>query len=100
MALLEGAEYCMLLKALIKEITSFDIHLVCISDNKSLVDAMQSTSVIEDKRLYIDICALREITKVKLTSSKKQIADCLTKGTASSDNLKGILCGRDSIDID
>ena len=61
MALLEGAEYCMLLKALIKEITSFDIPLVCISDNKSLVDAMQSTSVIEDKHLCIDICALRQM---------------------------------------
>ena len=62
--LLEGGEYCMLLKALIKEITSFDIPLVCISDNKSLADAMQSTSVTEDKHLFIDICALRQMLEI------------------------------------
>ena len=36
MALLEGAEHAILVKALIREIMCIDLPLVCISDNKSL----------------------------------------------------------------
>ena len=63
MALLEGAEHAILIKALILEITSVDLPLICISDNKSLVTAVKSTKLIEDKRLFIDICALREMVQ-------------------------------------
>ena len=96
MALLEGAEYAMLMKVLIKEITRVDVPITCITDNKSLCEAVKGTSVIEDKRLYIDICSLRQMLVngeicVTLTSSKEQLADCLTKGTASSDNLLRVL---------
>lgn len=99
MALLEGAEHAILIKALILEITCIDLPLICISDNKSLVTAVKSTKVIEDKRLYIDICALRqmvqreEIAELHLTTSKEQLADCLTKGTASPDKLLQVLSG-------
>lgn len=103
MALLEGAEHAMLIRALIKEIFSVDIPIICISDNKSLVEAVKNTNVIEDKRLYIDICALREmvekgeIGELILTKSSDQIADCLTKGTASAENLLRILSGREQL---
>lgn len=61
-ALLEGAEYGML-KALNKKITSIDVPLVCITDNRSLFDAVNSTTIVKDKRIYIDICAPRQIIK-------------------------------------
>ena len=93
MALLEGAEHALLIKAIIYEISCVELPLVCLCDNKSLVTSVKSTKLIEDKRLYIDICALRqmlqkrEISELQLITSKEQLADCLTKGTASPDNL-------------
>ena len=51
MALTEGEEYAMLIKALIKELVSVDLSVTCVLDNKSLIEALQNTSVIEDKRL-------------------------------------------------
>ena len=96
---LEGAEHAILIKALIKEMLNISLPLICISDNKSLVSSVKSTKVIEDKRLYIDICALREmlqkgeIAELTLTTSKEQIADCLTKSTASPDALLAVLTG-------
>jgi len=101
MALLEGAEYVMLIKTIIKEITLIDLPIICISDNKSVVDAINSTSVLEDKRLYIDICALRqmierkELNRIILTTSQNQLADCLTKATASSQKLIQVLSGEE-----
>ena len=56
MAMLEGAEYAVLLKALITEIYALDdtqIPITCIIDNKSLSDAVSSAKIIEDKRIYI-----------------------------------------------
>jgi len=101
MALLEGAEYVMLIKTIIKEITLIDLPIICISDNKSVVDAINSTSVLEYKRLYIDICALRqmierkELNRIILTTSQNQLADCLTKATASSQKLIQVLSGEE-----
>jgi len=74
-----------------------DMPLICVSDNKSPVTAVKSTKSIEDKQLYIDVCTLRqmlqkgEISEIKLTTSKDQLADCLTKSTASPDNLLRVL---------
>ena len=102
MAMLESAEYAVLLKALITEIYALDdtqIPITCIIDNKSLSDAVVSTKIIEDKRLYVDICSLRdmlshkEINEVKWTTSDKQLADCLTKGTASPEHLMQVIAG-------
>jgi len=90
-ALLEGAEHAILAKALIKEVMCIDMPLICISD-KSLVTAVKSTKNIEGKRLHIvlyDKCCRKE--KFQRFSSKDQLADCLTKGTASPDNLLEVL---------
>ena len=52
------------------------------------------------------MCAIREmiekgeIESVRLTLSGDQLADCLTKSTASSEKLVRVLEGRESIDID
>ena len=102
MSMLEDAEYAVLLKALITEIYAPDdthIPTTCIIDSKSLIDAIASTKIIEDKHLYIDICSLRdmlshkEINEVKWTPSVKQLADFLTKGTASPEHLTQVIAG-------
>ena len=55
-----------LTKALIKELKSVDLTLTGVLDNNLLIEALQNTSFIEDKRLYTDICALRKVIGRKL----------------------------------
>ena len=68
-----------------------------ITDNKSLRDALQSKKVVSEKRLRIDIAALKEsidennITKITWVNAEKQLADCLTKEGASSYKLVDVL---------
>ena len=99
-SMLEGAEYAVLLKALI---TDTQIPITSITDNKSLSDAVAATKIIEDKRLYIYICSLcdmlshKEINEVKWTTYDKQLADCLTKGTASPEHLIWVIAGSEPL---
>ena len=58
------------------------IPVISIIDNSALHESLHCTHVIQDRRLYIDICSMRdtlsrnEISKVKLTSSQDQLTDC------------------------
>ena len=88
-----AVEYALLLKSLLIEVYKIDnthIPVTSIIDNSSLPESLYSTNVIDDKRLYIDICSMHdmlsrnEIPEVKLTLTQDQLADCLTKGTAKS----------------
>ena len=53
-------------------------------DNKSVVDAVHSTKLVEDKGLRLDVAALKqslkkqEISKVEWCPGEKQIANCMT----------------------
>ena len=58
-------------------------------DNKNLVNAVYSSTKVEDQRLRIDVCVLRdmlsngELSKICWIPTKYQIANCLTKTGAS-----------------
>ena len=102
LALQDGAEYAIFLKSILAEMYNLDhekIPVICITDNESLHSSIHSTTTVADKRLLIDICCLRgmltrkEVTEVQLTSSHHQLADCLTKSTASSDLLRRVIAG-------
>ena len=77
------------------------VNITLFTDNKSLYETVHSTKSIEDKRLKIDICILRqvlsngEIHSIEWVETKKQIADSLTKGGASTKKLLDILNGVD-----
>ena len=95
-----AAEYAFLLKSLLIEVCKIDnthIPVISIIGNSSLHESLYSTNVIDDKRLYIDICSMydmlsrNEISEVKLTSSQDQPADYLTKGTASTELLMQVM---------
>ena len=92
-----AVEYAFLLKSLLIEVYNTHIPVISITDNSSLHESLYSTNVIDDKRLYIDICSMRdmfsgnEISEVKLTSSQDQLADYLTKGTASTELLMQVM---------
>ena len=69
---------------------SNSIPIEIVTDNKSLQDALQSKKFVTEKRLRIDIAALKEslcrgdIRKITWVNAGKQLADCLTKEGASS----------------
>ena len=57
---------------------------------------MHSTKTLKEKRLKVDACVIREmlekkkeISSVNLCTSETQLADCLTKATASPSKTPG-----------
>ena len=64
--------------------------IVCIIDSHSLLDALKSTKIVSEKHLRIELSSIKQmvdrgqIKSVTWTSTKKQLADCLTKIGSSS----------------
>ena len=72
------------------------VEMLLFTDNKSLHDAVHTTNVIGDKRLRVDISALREMIErreftMHWIESDKQVADVLTKKGASKNLLLEVL---------
>ena len=71
-----------------------EIGIKCFVDNKSLVDAVHSSTLIEDRRLRIDMAVLRnmldvqDINDIIWVNSSHQLANCLTKRGASAETLR------------
>ena len=92
MALLDGVENCFLLKMMLREMHGMDLPLPIIAfvDSKSLKDALYSSKTLEDKRLKVDICVLRdylknqELRSVQWIETCQQLADPLTKMGANT----------------
>ena len=98
LALSEVADAGFLIASLMKEICALEKlpKTICITDNSSLKDMLETTRIIQDKRLRVDVARLRELTrneeiKVVWLPKEKQLADCLTKYGASADNLLSVL---------
>ena len=81
----EAAEVGVYLKELWKELVSEGIPIYIKTDCKTLKDNLESTSLVANKRIRIDIAAIKEmvekghIEKVAWISSREQLADALTK---------------------
>ena len=101
LALDDAADSCFYLKTLLQEITGqnsgFPITLK--TDSRNLYDAVHSTKTLEDRRLKIDICSLRqklakgEIQTIEWIRKDYQLADCLTKLEAPTSKLIEVLRG-------
>ena len=66
------------------------------TDNRSLVEALHSTKSTEEKRLRVDIAAIKEAIenkeiKIKWVEKHFQLADVLTKQGADSSLLVHVL---------
>ena len=105
LALQEGIEVSIMIKWMLLEILKIDTNneilpITCITDSKSLHDAVYSTKEVTEKRLKIELCAIREalekreIESVVWINTKDQLADCLTKEGASREKLYDALCGK------
>ena len=94
LALKDGAKTAIYLAAIIKDMFKYaKIKVKCITDNKSLVDALYSERMLKDKwlRLHIlgisDMIEKGEVDKVQWIDSKNQLADALTKKGICRDRL-------------
>ena len=95
LALMEGVECAFLCKTTAKELLGIDddLPIRAYTDSQSLVDSVHSSKTLEDNRLKIDICVLRdylrlgELEKIEWVDTKEQLADSLTKSGASAQNL-------------
>lgn len=93
-AVVDAADHGHLVASMVQELYSLDklpiIELY--TDSKSLKDHLETTRVITDPRLRVDIARLREMRElgefdVKWVPSELQLADCMTKRGASTDLL-------------
>ena len=100
LSLLQGLENAIYLRALMSEVLGCDANVVKIIayvDNKSVVEAVYSTKQVDDKKLRIDLGAIKEcvdrgeVSSVRWCPGDKQLANCLTKRGASSHMILDIL---------
>jgi len=102
LALLEAADTAYFLKLLYEDLlgTKKKIRIECYTDNKSLVQNLDTSNTVSDFRLRVDIARLREmlstkeVSKVYWIDTKKQIADCLTKQSNGPNLIKAINSNR------
>ena len=96
LSLLQGIEDAIYLRAMLADILGepyVPIPLEAYVDNKSVVEAVHSTSMVDDKRLRLDVCTLKESLKagevqiVRWCPGTAQLANCMTKKGASGDAL-------------
>ena len=94
MALHEGAKTSIYLATVIKQLLPNIItKVICITDNKSLVDALYSTKMMTDRWLRLNILGIGsmlekgEVNSVQWIDTKNQLADGLTKRGTCRDNL-------------
>ena len=97
--LVEAAEHCFLMRKIIQELLGVQCDIIGVTDSKSLKDACYSTTTMEDKRIMVDVCLLREmiqkeeLTAIEWVPKKRQIADSLTKFGALTASLLNTLSG-------
>ena len=92
LAAIEAAESTYLLARMLKDILGDRclIRKIICCDNRGLCDSVHACTTVEDKRMYIDICVLRdmihnkEIDEFRWVSTDKQVSNALTKQGAST----------------
>ena len=99
MACAETADAGVLLANMVQELFRLSFPTVhCWTDSKSLTDHLNTTHVIQDYRLRVDVARIREMVKLKEITvqwmpHKSQLADALTKAVASSHKMLEVLTG-------
>lgn len=106
LAAVEAAETSVFLATALREIldpisqNGITVPISVLCDNRSLVDAVHSSTSVENKRLQIDISVLRdmiqrkELQEFRWVPTDMQVANALTKKGCSTMNLLDILCCR------
>ena len=98
MALAEAADSAFLVSSMVQEIFGLKKRpdVICKTENLSLQKHLESSRVIQDLRLRVDIARLREMItlkeiRVEWIGKSGQLADVMTKAGASSSLLMSVL---------
>ena len=97
LALHDAVDSAFYVKNVVAELLKINMEIHCFVDNNSLVDNIYSSTNVEDKRLVLDMCALKEMMEreelhsVRWVSKKRQISDVMTKSGASPVTLQRVL---------
>ena len=98
LAMVDCVDAAIYIRAILYQICKCEnIPIHCYVDNKSLLDTLKSKRNVDDKRLRIDLAVLqdllcrKEICSVSWIESSKQLADCLTKKGASTEQLRAAI---------
>ena len=96
LAMADACDTAIYLRYLVAELFPGEIPIVCISDNKSLVESSLTTNKPEEERLQLELSALREMVEKKeismiWTESKNQISDVMTKSGSSPKQILSIM---------
>ena len=73
------------------------IPIIAYADNKSVIEAVHSTKLVDDKRFRVDIVAISEsltrteVSEIKWYPGNIHLADCMTKRRAAGYNLLNVL---------
>ena len=94
------------LSTILQELLEINLKIRCYVDCNTLVlNVHSSTNVKEDKRLVLDMCALKEmleneeISSIDWVEAEGQISDPMTKRGASPKTLQDVLCSGKLRDI-
>lgn len=99
LALVEGLKEATFMRDVVEEVFGLkerSIPVRAIIDNKSTVDAVHSTAAVSDKKLRRDIGIVKQmlnegdVTSLAWCQGKDQLADLMTKKTASPFNLLSV----------
>ena len=100
LALLDCAEAAVFLSSVIFELSKYRVPIKCYVDNKSLVESLYSSKLVDDRRLRIDMAVLKdmigkkEIASVLWIPTVHQLANALTKRGASVAGLLSAVSGQ------
>ena len=93
LSLLDGLDSACYLQKLFSEIMDITLPITAYVDNKGLVNAVYSTCMVDEKRLRLDVAAIKEsltngdVKEIKWCLGSDQLANCMTKRGAGSDKL-------------
>ena len=97
MSMLDAVDMSIWVMHILNDITGNQTRSAKIkTDSKSLYDAAHSTTAVEEKRLRVDIAAIREEIRkrsilVDWIPKSEQLADVLTKQGANREHLLNVL---------
>ena len=97
LAAVDAVDMAMMISSCLEDLLNRSLPPVRLyTDNKSLYDSARTTNLLEDKRLQIEMNALREMIdnhqiQIEWVSTSNQIADVLTKLGADKKKLTDVL---------
>ena len=100
LSLQEGLESSFYYRKMLENILGIPhktIPIIAYVDNKSVIEAVSSTKLVDDKCLRVDIAAISEslarseVSEIKWCPGNIHLADCMTKRGAAGYNLLNVL---------